>query len=135
MSFYPLLKHLHVTCVVLSGAGFLLRSVLMWVESPLLQRRWMKILPHVNDSLLLAAAIALALHLGQYPLRDDWLTAKVAGLIAYIMLGSVALKRGRTRRQRGWAVVAAMAAYFYVVSVALTRSPWGALALIGAGGA
>ena len=135
MNFYPLLKHLHVTCVVLSGAGFLLRSVLMWVESPLLRRRWMKILPHVNDSLLLAAAIALALHLGQYPLRDDWLTAKVAGLIAYIILGSVTLKRGRSRRQRGLAVVAAMAAYCYVVSVALTRNPWGALALIGAGGA
>lgn len=135
MSLYSLLKHLHVTCVVLSGAGFLLRGILMWRESPLLQRRWMRILPHVNDSLLLVAAIALAIQLRQYPLVNDWLTAKVAGLVIYIVLGSVALKRGRTRHQRGLALAAAMAAFFYVVSVALTRNPWGALALIGAAGA
>ncbi|MRR49620.1 MAG: DUF3488 domain-containing protein [Rhodocyclaceae bacterium] len=135
MSFYPLLKHLHVTCVVLSGAGFLLRGILMWRDSLLLQRRWMKIVPHVNDSLLLAAAIALAIILGQYPLLDGWLTAKVAGLIVYVILGSVGLKRGRTRHQRGLAVAAAMVAFLYVVSVALTKNPWGALVLIGAGGA
>jgi uncharacterized membrane protein SirB2 len=64
----------------------------MLAGSAHLQRRWVKILPHIVDTLLLASAIGLAVWSQQYPLQADWLSANVAGLIAYIVLGSVALK-------------------------------------------
>lgn len=127
---YLAVKHLHITCVVLSAAGFFLRGVLMLRDSPLLTRRWLKIVPHVNDTVLLVAALTLVVLTEQYPFVESWVTAKIFGLIAYIILGSVALKAGRTRAQRtaGW--LGALAVFGWVVSVALTRDPRGAFALL-----
>jgi uncharacterized membrane protein SirB2 len=129
LSDYFLLKYAHVTCVVLSYLGFLLRGVWMIRASPLLQQRWVSIVPHVVDTLLLASAVALAALLRQYPFVQPWLTAKVIALVAYIVLGVFALRRGRTRRVRIAAWIAAQAVFFYIVAVAVTRSPlpWGKL--------
>lgn len=125
---YLAIKHLHVTCVVISIASFFLRGLLMMADSPILRRPWLRWAPHANDALLLAAAITLSAMSGQYPLVEPWLTAKIFGLIAYIILGSIALKAGRTRQARVLAWVAALATFGYVVSVALTRNPAGYLA-------
>lgn len=124
---YAAIKHIHVTCVIVSITGFFLRGLLMMADSPIRHRRWLKWAPHANDALLLAAAIAMALMSAQYPLVEPWLTAKVFGLIAYIILGSIALKAGRTRTIRAGAWLAALATFGYVVSVALTRNPAGFL--------
>jgi len=88
-----------------------------------LQARWVRIVPHVVDTILLASAIALAMLTFQYPLAQSWLTAKVLGLIIYIVLGMVALRRGRTRGQRTVAWLSALAVFAYIVAVALTRDP------------
>ncbi|MBU0752099.1 MAG: SirB2 family protein [Gammaproteobacteria bacterium] len=128
MNWYFAIKHLHVACAVLSISGFVLRGVLMLADSPLRNSRWLRIAPHVNDTLLLLAALALTILIGQYPFVDSWLTAKVFGLIAYIVLGSLALKMGRTRRQRTLAWLAAIAVFAYVVSVALSRDARGIFA-------
>jgi uncharacterized membrane protein SirB2 len=117
------LKTLHISCVFLSGSGFLLRTVWMWRDSPWLQARVTRILPHVVDSLLLISAILLTLRIQQYPLIHGWLTAKVAALLVYIVLGNIALKRGRTRRARMVAALAAMSVFGYIVAVALAHSP------------
>lgn len=117
------IKHVHVATVVISYALFFLRGVWMIRESPLLQRRWVKVLPHVNDTLLLAAGITLAILIRQYPFVAAWLTAKVLGLLAYIGVGMLALKRGRTKRARIAAWTAAQAIFFYIVAVALTHNP------------
>ena len=123
MSFdYLLLKHVHVTCVVLSYLGFVARGIWMIRESPLLEARWVRVVPHVVDTLLLASAIALALLSHQYPLAQPWLTVKVGGLVIYIVLGVYALRRGRTRGIRISAWIAAQAVFFYIIGVALTRS-------------
>jgi uncharacterized membrane protein SirB2 len=121
---YPLLKHLHVTCVVLTAGGFLLRGAWMLRGSPLLQHPLTRVLPHVNDTLLLAAGIGMMLLLRQYPFVDGWLTAKLLALLAYILLGTIALKRGRTRAIRLGAFGGALLTLGYLVSVALTRNPW-----------
>jgi uncharacterized membrane protein SirB2 len=127
---YVLLKHIHVTCVVLSGGGFFVRGVWMLNGSPMLDRRWVRIVPHVVDTVLLASAIALAVSIRQYPFVEDWLTAKLAGLLAYIGLGMFALRRGRSKRLRCGFWLAALAAFGYIVAVALTRQVVGPLALI-----
>lgn len=120
---YLALKHLHVTCVVLSGLGFMLRGWWMLVGSPLLKAPAARIAPHVIDTLLLGSALTMAWLSGQYPFAQDWLTAKFFGLLAYIGFGTMALKRGRTPRIRGAFLLLALAAFAYIVSVALTRSP------------
>lgn len=119
---YILLKYLHVSCVALSGGGFVLRGAWMMRASPLLARRWMRITPHVLDTVLLASAIALSLLIGQYPLVDSWLTAKVLGLLAYMALGTIALRRGRTRAVRIAAFCGALLVFAYIVAVAMTKS-------------
>ena len=119
---YYAIKHLHVTCVVLSATGFLLRGLWMVTGSPLLQHRLTRVLPHIIDSLLLLSAIALAVLIQQYPFAAGWVTAKVFGLLAYIVLGTIALKRGRTMGMRVAAFVAALLVYAWIVSVALTKN-------------
>ena len=119
---YLALKHIHLTCVALSGAGFLLRAFWMLRESPMLQARWVRVLPHIIDTGLLASAIALAVMSLQYPLAQGWLTAKVIGLLAYIGFGTMALKRGKTKAQRTLFLVLALLTFAYIVGVALTRN-------------
>ena len=120
---YLILKHLHVTCVVLSGLGFCLRGWWMLRESRLRQHRLTRILPHIVDTLLLGSALTMAWMSGQYPFVEGWLTAKLCGLLAYILLGMMALKRGRTLAIRARYFGLALLAYAYIVSVALTRNP------------
>lgn len=119
---YQAIKHIHVTCVILSLAGFALRGVWMLVDSRLLTHRLTRVLPHVVDTVLLGSAITLAVMIEQYPLQAPWVTAKVIGLIVYILLGAVALKRGRTRAVRATAFVAALLVFSWIVSVALSKN-------------
>lgn len=120
---YATLKTIHIACVVASGAGFALRGALMLAGSPLLATRSARVAPHVIDTILLAAGVAMAAVARISPLAHPWLGAKIAALAAYIVLGSIALKRGRTRAIRATAFAAAMGTYAYIVGVALTRSP------------
>jgi uncharacterized membrane protein SirB2 len=120
---YASLKTVHVSCVAASYTLFVVRGIWMMRESALLRRRWVKIVSHVVDTLLLTSAVALAVMSHQYPLANGWLTAKVVGLLIYIGLGTVALKRGKTRRARVAAWLAAQVVFFYIVAVALTRQP------------
>lgn len=125
---YYLIKNLHVTCVVLSAAGFLLRGTWMLTGNALLRHRLTRVLPHLVDSTLLLSAITLAVMIEQYPFSAGWVTAKVIGLLAYILLGTVALKRGRTRGMRIAAFAAAILVYAWIVSVALSKNIAGYLA-------
>ncbi|AAZ96897.1 putative membrane protein [Thiobacillus denitrificans ATCC 25259] len=120
---YTLIKQIHLATIAITLALFLLRGFWMMAESKRLQARWVRIAPHVNDSLLLASGIALAVLLQQYPLVHGWLTAKFFALIAYILLGTVALKRGRTRGLRIAAWVLALLVFGYLVTVARTHDP------------
>lgn len=126
---YFLIKKLHVLFVLLSIGGFLLRGAWMLSGSALLEHRVTRTLPHVIDSLLLITAIALAVMIAQYPFVAGWITAKVLGLVAYIVLGVIALRRGPTLAVRLSALLAAVATYAWIVSVAITKSPLGFLPL------
>ena len=57
-----------------------------------------------------------------------WLTVKVLLLVVYIVLGSFALKRGRTPRVRAWCYAAALVVYLFIVSVARAHDPLGIFA-------
>lgn len=121
MASYLAIKNVHLACVALSYALFFVRGAWMILDSPLLARRWVRIVPHVVDTILLVSAIALAVMSRQYPFVAPWLTAKIIGLVLYIGLGMVALKRGRTKGARITAWIAAQLMFFYIVAVALTK--------------
>lgn len=121
---YSMLRKIHVACVVLTVSLFAVRGAWMIAGTVQDQGRWVRIVPHMIDTVLLASAIGLAITTGQYPGTSGWLAAKMAGLFVYIVLGSVALKRGRTLRVRVAAFVGALAVFAYVVGVAVTRQPF-----------
>lgn len=129
MDSIALIKSIHITCVTLSYSLFFLRGAWMLRDSPLLQQRWVKYAPHTVDSVLLLSAIALAWQLGISPLANPWLAAKIVALLGYVVIGSVALKRGKTKRIRLTAWLVAQSIFFYMVSVAVTHDPqpWHAL--------
>jgi len=124
---YTLLKTCHYALALTSIGGFLLRGAWMLVGSQLLQHRLTRTLPHIVDTLFLIAGLALAHRIFQYPFTHDWLTAKVLGLVVYIVLGSIALKHGRTNLQRGVAFLGAIITFAWIISVAMSKSPWGFL--------
>ena len=127
---YLLTKTIHQLCALASFSLFVVRGVWMLRDSPMLARRWVKVLPHVIDSVLLASAVTLTLLLQQYPLTHAWLSAKLVALPVYIGLGLVALRPGRTRSVRAAAWLAALAVFGYIVSVAIGRDPLGFLAFL-----
>lgn len=120
---YPLLKTIHVTCVAVTFVLFFGRGVLMLADSPLLKAQFLRIAPHVNDTLLLGSALWMTLISRQFSFSEGWLTAKLVALAVYICAGMLALSHGRTKRSRVTAWVFALLVFAYVVSVALTRSP------------
>ena len=120
---YASLKWLHVGAVVLSGFGFIARGVLMLVASPLLAARFVRVAPHVVDTVLLASAVGMAVLARMSPLAQPWLAAKIVGVLAYIALGTVALRHGRSRRARMLAFVGALLVLAYIVGTALQRDP------------
>lgn len=126
-SLYPWIKPAHVGLVGLSGALFALRGlgVLARQHWPL-QRGW-RLLSVAIDTLLLTAGALLWATLQLNPLHDTWLGTKLLLLLAYIALGSLALKRGRTPRVRALAFTAACAVYLFMATVAVCHHPLGAL--------
>jgi uncharacterized membrane protein SirB2 len=118
---YLSIKHLHMGCAALSITLFLLRGAWMLQGSAMLQQRWVRIAPHLVDTVLLGSAVTLAVLSGQYPFAQPWLGAKVMALLLYIVLGTIALKRGRTRRIRALAFGAAILTFAYIAAVAVTR--------------
>lgn len=120
---YFLIKHLHMTTAIISIAFFIVRAWWSVREVALLQRRWVRILPHVNDTLLLVLGVILTITLSMSPHQHPWLAAKLLGLVVYILLGTVAIKRGRTPLTRGVTAVAAIAVFFYIYGTAITKNP------------
>jgi uncharacterized membrane protein SirB2 len=116
-----------VAAAALSIALFVARGAWLLGSPQRLQPPWMRVPPHVVDTVLLLSALWLAAQ--QAPGSPHaWLAAKVVALVAYVVLGTVALKRGRSARIRIAAFVAAVATFGYIVTVALAKSPLGLLA-------
>jgi len=130
IEFYPQIKFVHVLCVVLSGSLFAMRGSMMLAGSRLTNHAALRYASMAIDTTLLTAALMLATILHQYPFVHAWLTVKVLLLVAYIELGVFALRRGRTARLRATCFFAALAIYLFIVSVAWTHDPRGALILL-----
>ncbi len=123
-SFYDSLKYLHVIAVALSGTLFFIRGIWMLADSPWLNRLWVRVVPHVIDTILLLSAVALMLILQQYPFVHAWLTAKVMALLLYIGVGMIAIRHGKKKSVRAVAWITALLLFAYIVIVAWRHDPW-----------
>lgn len=121
---YLALRNIHITAVCVTLALFVLRGIWMIAGSDLLRSRFARITPHVVDTVLLGSAIGLTVVLQQYPLVNGWLTAKLGGLVVYIGLGTLALKRGATKNLRIVAFVAALCVFLWIVATAVSHKPY-----------
>jgi uncharacterized membrane protein SirB2 len=129
---YLLLKTVHSALALLSISGFILRGYWMLRASPALKHRLTRIVPHVIDAAFLASGIALIVEINLDVMQNSWLLAKFTGLIAYIGLGMVAMRFGRTQQIRLLAFVGAIAAFAYIVGAAVSKSPASWLAYLAA---
>ena len=120
---YDPVKTIHIGAVILSFSLFFVRGLWMIAESPRLNQRWVRIVPHVIDTILLISAIALSVLIAQYPFVQDWLTAKVVLLVIYIGLGTIALRRGKTKAIRVGTWVAAILVFATIVLIAIHKTP------------
>jgi uncharacterized membrane protein SirB2 len=75
-----------------------LRFFWKWRNSAMMKRRWVKITPHVNDTVSVRYAVSrLVMFTHFYPLwAGTWLTEKLFGVIIYVLLGYVALSKTTT---------------------------------------
>lgn len=126
--FYVTLKASHVGLAMLSGGLFALRGVSVLAGLRWAMHRWARIVSMVIDTALLIAALLLLIALQLNPFAVAWLQAKLALLVVYIVLGTFALKRARTRQGKGLAFIAALASFLAMYSIARAHHPLGALA-------
>ncbi|MGP1249681.1 SirB2 family protein [Serratia sp. CY33802] len=127
MTAYTALKHFHLLTVAISITLFVLRFFWQWRRSPIMGRRWVKVAPYLNDTLLFVSGIALVVTFGFYPLlgMDSWLTEKLFGVIIYILLGYVALgKKTKSQRLRTVAFVLALGCLYLIIKLATTKIPF-----------
>jgi len=123
MSSYLLIKYLHMGAAGLSLSLFILRAWWSVRASPRLRARWVRVLPHLVDTALLVCGVTLMVLLEAWPHQQPWLAAKLIGLLAYIGVGTLAIKPGRTPAKRGLAALAAVTVFLYIVGAALHHSP------------
>lgn len=120
---YQTMKLLHVATALLTIASFLVRGFWMMSGNRLLDQKLTRVLPHIIDTVFLASGIYLVVRIGGGVLTEAWMLFKIAGLVAYIGLAVVALRRGRTAAIRITAFVAAIAVFAYAYGVAVAASP------------
>lgn len=128
---YVLLKQVHVSFALASIIGFVLRWNWRMSGSHLSQMMLTKTAPHVIDTLFLTTGVALTFSINQYPLANAWLTAKITGLLVYIVLGLFAMSGKVPKPWRVTAFLAAVSTYAWILTVARFKSPWGFLSFPG----
>lgn len=121
MDSYTLVKGVHILCAACSISLFFVRGIWHLRASPYLMRRWVKIVPHVIDALLLASAGWLMVITKQYPGVVDWLTVKLVAVALYIGLGMVAFRFARAPQLRLAAWLSALCVFGVIVWLALAR--------------
>lgn len=129
IEFYPQIKAVHVGCVMLSIALFSLRGVLSLAGQQGIALHWApRWLSWSIDTVLLSAALMLFTILPGAVFGNHWLSVKLALLVAYVVLGSLALRRGRSRASRFGFLLAAWATFAFMYSIARAHHPLGWLA-------
>lgn len=117
-----MIKLIHMSTALISIIFFVIRGFWVFNHSEMMSKKWVKIVPHINDTVLLVTAIFLAISIQQYPFTHEWLTAKFIALLLYIVFGMFALKRAKKMSYKVVFFVLSLLMFTYIVGVALNRS-------------
>lgn len=124
--FYPQIKWVHIACVLASGSLFALRGLLVQLgRASAAQATPLRLLGYSIDTTLLTAALMLLTILPGAMFANGWLTTKLVLLVLYVVLGTLALKRGRTPHTRQWCYATALVTYVFMLGVARMHHPLG----------
>lgn len=126
IEFYPQIKWVHVASVLASGLLFLMRGLLVQSgRERLAMLPTLRYLSYSIDTVLLSAAFMLLTILPHGLYANGWLALKLVLLVVYVVLGSLALKRGRTARTRSVTFVVAVVVYVSIIGIARMHHPLG----------
>jgi len=117
------IKLIHIACALITIVLFSLRGVWALSDSPMLKYKFVRIFPHIVDTCLFASGLIMALGLYATFYTQSWLMVKLLALVLYILTGSIALKYGKTKKIRTFALIVSWGIFAYIVMVALTHSP------------
>jgi len=126
MAFYPQIKWVHIAAISASGSLFALRGALVQAGRP----RWamaspVRYLSYSIDTVLLTAALMLLTILPGAMFANGWLTTKLLLVAGYVVLGTFALKRGRTPKVRAICYAAALLVFVTIIGIAIEHHPLG----------
>lgn len=127
IEFYPQIKFVHVAMVIASGLLFALRGAAVLAGARWAMAAPLRYLSYSIDTALLTAALMLLTALKLNPFVVPWLAVKLTLLVLYVVLGSMALKRARSRGSRAAFYVAALATFGFMYFVARAHHPLGFL--------
>lgn len=122
MEFYTAIKLIHIATAIASILGFILRGFLIFNSANITRPKMVNIIARINDSILLISAIVLVFFTAYYPVTTNWINAKILLLLLYIILGTIALNRGKTKNVRFTAWILAILTYIYIMMVAITKT-------------
>ncbi|WP_434359330.1 SirB2 family protein [Parasalinivibrio latis] len=122
---YMALKHTHMLAILLSVTLFIVRFFWVMRGSDMMQKKWVKVVPHIIDTVLLGTGVALIFVTGFYPFTPAglWLTEKLTCVLAYIALGFVALHYSRGALFRTFAFLGALGWVYAAASLAIHKVP------------
>ncbi|MCU5774859.1 SirB2 family protein [Erwiniaceae bacterium BAC15a-03b] len=126
VAYYATIKHFHLLTVAITIVMFMLRFYWQQAGSAMLQRRWVRIVPHLNDTLLFVSGILLVSITHFYPFspQGSWLTEKLFGVIIYIVLGIIVLgRRPRSNKVRWIAFLVALVVIGLIIKLATSKMP------------
>ena len=121
MTLYDILKLGHVTSVVISGSLFIYRFALLSTRPDRPLARVLKVVPHINDTILLACAVGMLIVAHINPFTTPWLFGKILALIAYILIGAVCMRSQPGSKQQTVSFVAAISVFAYILLVGVRK--------------
>jgi uncharacterized membrane protein SirB2 len=121
---FTLIKTVHVLCAIISISGFLYRGYLKLTQPAALSKKWLKISPHIIDTILLASGLVMLFQLQYYPNQYNWMAIKLIMVVVYILLGIVTLRFAANKTQTFAAFIAALLCYTYIIFIAINKSAW-----------
>lgn len=122
---YATLKHLHLIFIFLSVTLFIFRFCLRMKDSKWLEKKWLKVTPHIVDTVLIATGVGLIFLTGFFPFTPQglWMTEKLTCVLAYIALGYVALHYSQGTLFRLFAFFGALGWVYAAASLAMSKTP------------
>ncbi len=121
MTLYDTLKLAHVSCALISGSLFVFRYVRLVLRPDQALPKALKVLPHINDTVLLSCAIGMLTLIGLNPFTTPWLLAKIIALLVYIVLGAICMRSRPGSRRQNVSFAAAISVFAYILFVGLNK--------------